>query len=235
MERILGMVQTWRLSGRIPRPLRVHPAGAGVRQREGEEGVRLPRLPNSRSRRSRRQGAAEVLPGHEPCPRSRCSPHTCGLLPCSVCTAGRASDLPAEGFGTMGFDAAELVTDALWQRPPGTAECRRRPWWPENGRVLACYWSLSSSRSQTGVTVILEEGSWSTWRTWRPMPRPMIPIPMSFPAVNGMDHWPHLLRSCVKSLPMSASSSKGHSTGMAPPDVNVMPCACGRLSTVSTT
>ena len=28
-----GMVQTWRLSGRIPRPLRVHPAGAGVRQR----------------------------------------------------------------------------------------------------------------------------------------------------------------------------------------------------------
>ena len=38
-QMISGMVQTWRLSGRIPRPLRLHPAGAGVRPREGEEGV----------------------------------------------------------------------------------------------------------------------------------------------------------------------------------------------------
>ena len=49
--------------------------------------------------------------------------------------------LPAEGFQTMEFNAAELVTEAVWQRPPGQARAWRGPEWPEKGRVLAGYWA----------------------------------------------------------------------------------------------
>jgi len=41
----------------------------------------------------------------------------------------------------MEFNASELVTEAVWQRPPGEAQAWRAPWWPEKGRVLASYWA----------------------------------------------------------------------------------------------
>ena len=49
--------------------------------------------------------------------------------------------LPAGGFETMPFNASELVTEAVWQRPPGQAQSWGRPFWPEKGRVLAGYWA----------------------------------------------------------------------------------------------
>ena len=49
--------------------------------------------------------------------------------------------LPAEGFQTMEFNTAELVTEAVWQRPPRKAESWRAPDWPDKGRVLAGYWA----------------------------------------------------------------------------------------------
>ena len=49
--------------------------------------------------------------------------------------------LPVGGFQTMQFNPAELVTEAVWQRPPGSHEAWRSPLWPENGQVLAGYWS----------------------------------------------------------------------------------------------
>ena len=69
--------------------------------------------------------------------------------------------LPAEGFETMAFDSAELVTEAMWQRPPGAAECWRRPWWPEKGRALAGYWCDNVEMRPNHATVVeyrLEKG-----------------------------------------------------------------------------
>ena len=51
------------------------------------------------------------------------------------------TDLPADGFPTMEFNAAELVTEAVWHRPPAHAGAWRAPFWPTQGRVLAGYWA----------------------------------------------------------------------------------------------
>ena len=49
--------------------------------------------------------------------------------------------LPAQGFPTMQYNAAELVTSAVWQRPPTGASGWRAPFWPQQGKVLAGYWA----------------------------------------------------------------------------------------------
>lgn len=51
------------------------------------------------------------------------------------------SGLPPEGFATMEFNAAELVTAAVWRRPQTGRAAWRAPFWPERGSVLAGYWS----------------------------------------------------------------------------------------------
>jgi len=83
-----------------------------------------------------------VVPGHEPSrhrPATMPAVKSLGLKP-MVPDHPLFLGLPADGFETMRFNPAELVTEALWQRPPA-AEAWRAPWWPEKGHVLAGYWA----------------------------------------------------------------------------------------------
>lgn len=103
-----------------------------------------------------------VVPGHGPSRHRSAAPDTkaLGLKPL-VQGHPLFAGLPAEGFETMSFDAAELVTEALWRRPPGAAECWRRPWWPEKGRVVAGYWAdglVIPANHATVVEYRLEKG-----------------------------------------------------------------------------
>jgi len=62
--------------------------------------------------------------------------------------------LPTDGFGTMEFNAADLVTTAVWRRPPGNSEQWRAPYWPTQGRVLAGYWADGADIADCYATVI---------------------------------------------------------------------------------
>ncbi len=84
-----------------------------------------------------------IVPGHGPSRHrsaARPSVKSLGLKPL-VPDHRIFADLPAGGFQTMEFNAAELVTEAVWQRPPGEAKSWREPEWPQEGRVLAGYWA----------------------------------------------------------------------------------------------
>ena len=67
--------------------------------------------------------------------------------------------LPADGFATMEFNSAELVTEAVWQRPPGTPEAWRSPVWPQHGRVLAGYWSDRVKLAENYAAVVAYEAN----------------------------------------------------------------------------
>ncbi|MDP7017939.1 MAG: hypothetical protein QGG36_19190 [Pirellulaceae bacterium] len=62
--------------------------------------------------------------------------------------------LPATGFPTMEYNAADLVTAAVWQRPPGRADAWGAPYWPQRGRVLAGYWSDGLEIPNNYATVV---------------------------------------------------------------------------------
>lgn len=64
------------------------------------------------------------------------------------------SGLPAEGFATMEANAAELVTAAVWQRPPTTRTAWRAPFWPEHGTVLAGYWTDGTEVPPDYATIV---------------------------------------------------------------------------------
>ena len=84
-----------------------------------------------------------IVPGHGP------SRHRSAVVPKVKALGLRpvapdhplCAGLPVGGFQTMQFNPAELVTEAVWQRPPGSHEAWRSPSWPENGQVLAGYWA----------------------------------------------------------------------------------------------
>ena len=84
-----------------------------------------------------------IVPGHGPS-RHRAAIHPpvqmLGLKPLAAEHA-IFSGLPTEGFATMEFNAAELVTAAVWRRPQTGRAAWRAPFWPEQGTVLAGYWS----------------------------------------------------------------------------------------------
>ena len=92
-----------------------------------------------------------IVPGHGPSRhRSAFVPKVkaLGLKPL-VADHPLFAGLPVDGFQTMQFNPAELVTAAVWQRPPGSHEAWRAPSWPENGQVLAGLlgrWYRDSSR-----------------------------------------------------------------------------------------
>jgi len=84
-----------------------------------------------------------VVPGYGPSrhrPAAMPDVKSLGLKPL-VADHPLFAGLPVDGFATMEFNASELVTEAVWQRPPGQAEAWRAPWWPEEGQVLASYWA----------------------------------------------------------------------------------------------
>ena len=93
---------------------------------------------------------AMIVPGHGPSRhRSAVVPKvkTLGLKPVAPDHPLFAA-LPADGFETMQFNPSELVTEAVWRRPPGS-EAWRSPSWPEKGQVLAGYWLTGSRYPQT--------------------------------------------------------------------------------------
>jgi len=59
----------------------------------------------------------------------------------------------------MEFNAAELVTEAVWQRPPAHAEAWRAPSWPTQGRVLAGYWADGAEIPNNYAAVVEYETS----------------------------------------------------------------------------
>ena len=84
-----------------------------------------------------------IVPGHGPSrhrPAVRPAVVSLGLKPLAPDHPIFAK-LPAEGFQMMEFNAAELVTEAVWQRPSRKAGAWRGPEWPDKGRVLAGYWA----------------------------------------------------------------------------------------------
>ena len=84
-----------------------------------------------------------VVPGYGPSLRrkaARAATKSMGMKPLKPAHP-IFSGLPADGFPTMEFNAAELVTTAVWQRPPADRSAWRAPFWPERGTVLAGYWT----------------------------------------------------------------------------------------------
>jgi hypothetical protein len=103
-----------------------------------------------------------LVPGHGPSrhrPATRPNVKSLGLKPV-VTDHPLFAGLPADGFQTMEFNAAELVTEAVWQRPPGHAESWRAPQWPQKGRVLASYWAdgLDIPRNYAAVVEYKQKG-----------------------------------------------------------------------------
>ena len=64
------------------------------------------------------------------------------------------SGLPVDGFATMDVNAAELVTAAVWQRPPTARSAWRAPFWPEKGKVLAGYWTEGAEVPPDYATIV---------------------------------------------------------------------------------
>ena len=84
-----------------------------------------------------------IVPGHGPSRHRAALPPdvpSLGLKPVDVAHP-IFSGLPGEGFATMEFNAAEIVTAAVWHRPRTGRASWRAPFWPEQGRVLAGYWA----------------------------------------------------------------------------------------------
>jgi len=97
-----------------------------------------------------------LVPGHGPS-RHR-SPNamrvkSLGLKP-RVVDHPLFAGLPSGGFATMEFNAAELLTEAVWRRPEGQSEHWRAPYWPNQGRVLAGYWADGADIPDCYATVI---------------------------------------------------------------------------------
>ena len=84
-----------------------------------------------------------LVPDHGPSRHRSAAPPAVKLLGIRPLRAEHPlfAGLPAEGFSTMEYNAAELVTAAVWHRPlTGTAGWRA-PFWPQRGTVLAGYWA----------------------------------------------------------------------------------------------
>jgi hypothetical protein len=84
-----------------------------------------------------------IVPGHGPSRHRAALPpavSSLGIKPRDK-THAIFSGLPVEGFATMEFNAAELVSAAVWHRPRTGRTSWRAPFWPEQGRVLAGYWA----------------------------------------------------------------------------------------------
>ncbi|MEE3373336.1 MAG: hypothetical protein VX346_28630 [Planctomycetota bacterium] len=97
-----------------------------------------------------------IVPGHGPSRhRSAARPEVemLGHKPVDA-THAIFSGLPAEGFATMEANAAELVTAAVWQRPPTTRTAWRAPFWPEHGTVLAGYWTDGTEVPPDYATIV---------------------------------------------------------------------------------
>ena len=60
----------------------------------------------------------------------------------------------------MEYNAAELVTAAVWHRPPSGGESWPAPFWPQRGTVLAGYWSdgLELATDYAVVVEYLQKG-----------------------------------------------------------------------------